>query len=105
MTTPEHLTQEKIAARRLRESRWWKDVCAHAKCHYCQIVMEPSEVTMDHVVPIVRGGRSVRGNIVPACKNCNSGKRDRIPVEDLLNSLALARAEVPFAEDQASSCE
>jgi 5-methylcytosine-specific restriction endonuclease McrA len=32
-------------------------------------------LTADHVVPLIRGGRSVRGNLVPACKDCNSKKQ------------------------------
>jgi 5-methylcytosine-specific restriction protein A len=30
---------------------------------------------MDHLIPIVRGGKSVLGNVVPACKDCNSKKK------------------------------
>jgi 5-methylcytosine-specific restriction endonuclease McrA len=36
---------------------------------------------MDHVVPIVRGGRSTKGNVVPCCKTCNSQKQSRLPTE------------------------
>ena len=50
---------------------------------------------MDHVVPLGRGGRSVRGNVVPACKDCNSRKQSLLPVEwqDYLTHLARADAE------------
>jgi 5-methylcytosine-specific restriction endonuclease McrA len=36
---------------------------------------------MDHVVPISRGGKSKKGNIVPACKECNNKKKYLLPVE------------------------
>ncbi len=36
---------------------------------------------MDHVVPMVRGGRSTKGNVVPACKECNTKKRDQLLME------------------------
>ena len=36
---------------------------------------------MDHVVPVVRGGKSTRNNVVPCCKECNSQKRYLLPVE------------------------
>jgi 5-methylcytosine-specific restriction endonuclease McrA len=36
---------------------------------------------MDHVVPLIRGGRSSRGNVVPACKECNNKKKSLLPVE------------------------
>jgi 5-methylcytosine-specific restriction endonuclease McrA len=36
---------------------------------------------MDHVVPISRGGKSTKGNIVPACKECNTKKNSLLPIE------------------------
>jgi 5-methylcytosine-specific restriction endonuclease McrA len=36
---------------------------------------------MDHIVPLGRGGRSTRGNVVPACKACNTRKQSSLPVE------------------------
>lgn len=43
------------------------------RCAYCQA----PATTWDHVVPIVKGGTSEQGNVVPACQPCNSSKRDR----------------------------
>lgn len=36
---------------------------------------------MDHRVPLVRGGRSTRGNLVAACKPCNTAKKYLLPAE------------------------
>jgi hypothetical protein len=36
---------------------------------------------MDHVVPVARGGKSTKGNLVPACKSCNDKKRALLPME------------------------
>ena len=36
---------------------------------------------MDHVVPIIRGGHSTHGNVVPACKDCNNAKKHSLPTE------------------------
>jgi 5-methylcytosine-specific restriction endonuclease McrA len=36
---------------------------------------------MDHRVPLVRGGRSVRSNLVPACRACNATKKYLLPTE------------------------
>lgn len=47
---------------------------SHA-CAYC--LRQDVKLTMDHVVPISKGGAHTVGNIVPACKSCNSKKRDR----------------------------
>jgi 5-methylcytosine-specific restriction endonuclease McrA len=45
---------------------------------------------MDHVVPLSRGGKSKKGNIVPACKECNSKKKYLLPIEweEYIESLA-----------------
>ena len=44
---------------------------------------------MDHVVPVARGGRSVRGNVAPSCKACNNRKKLLTPAELLLRELAV----------------
>jgi 5-methylcytosine-specific restriction endonuclease McrA len=36
---------------------------------------------MDHIVPVVRGGRSTRTNVVPCCPDCNAKKSHLLPVE------------------------
>lgn len=47
---------------------------------------------MDHIVPIARGGTSTKGNVVPACRPCNAGKKLDTPVDDLFRQLEAARA-------------
>ena len=47
-------------------------------CVYCGAV--DRKLTIDHVIPISRGGKTVRGNLVPACKSCNSKKKDKLPL-------------------------
>lgn len=42
-------------------------------CAYCG----GPQQSWDHVIPVVRGGRSEAGNIVPACVSCNSSKGSR----------------------------
>ncbi|GAB6096938.1 HNH endonuclease [Desulfatiferula olefinivorans] len=75
------LRREKQKARDLRHSQWWKRRCAKGVCHYCGASVTPSELTMDHVVPLARGGRSTKGNVVPACKDCNTKKKKLLPME------------------------
>jgi len=36
---------------------------------------------MDHVVPLIRGGRHSVGNIIPACRSCNSSKGGKFIIE------------------------
>ncbi len=73
--------REKAKARELRKSQWWKRCCAKGVCHYCGMAIKPKELTMDHVVPVSRGGKSSKGNIVPACKACNTKKKQLLPIE------------------------
>jgi 5-methylcytosine-specific restriction enzyme A len=77
----EHVRREKAKARELRQSAWWKNQLGRGGCHYCGARVHPRELTMDHIVPIVRGGRSTKSNVVPCCKACNSQKSYLLPVE------------------------
>lgn len=36
---------------------------------------------MEHIVPLIRGGKSSKVNIVPACKECNNKKKYLLPIE------------------------
>lgn len=72
---------ERRKARELRASQWWKRRCAKGVCYYCGQSVPPGELTMDHIVPIARGGKSTKGNIVPACKECNNKKKQLLPME------------------------
>ena len=91
---PDVLVQrEKARARQLRGSAWWKRRIAAGVCHYCAREVGVKALTMDHVVPLIRGGRSVRGNTVPACKDCNSKKQSLLPWEWDAHQERLARAD------------
>ena len=79
--TDAQLRREKARARELRASAWWKRRIATGLCHYCGRQVGAKALTMDHLVPLIRGGRSVRGNTVPACKDCNSKKQSLLPWE------------------------
>ena len=76
-----HIAREKEKARDLRASQWWKNQLGRGRCHYCGAEVPPRQLTMDHVVPLARGGRTEKGNVVPACKDCNSAKRSLLPLE------------------------
>ncbi len=85
----QEVRREKDKARELRKTRWWKNRVAQGVCHYCGKIFPPEELTMDHIVPIARGGKSSRGNVAPACRECNSRKKYLLPIEweDYLQSL------------------
>jgi 5-methylcytosine-specific restriction endonuclease McrA len=77
----EDLRRERARARSLRNSQWWKNRRAKGLCYYCHRRFPPRELTMDHVVPLVRGGKSVRSNLVPCCRECNKAKENLLPLE------------------------
>ena len=78
----EEIRRERQKARALRESQWWKRKRATGICHHCGGTFAPNELTMDHLVPVIRGGKSTKGNLVPSCKSCNSERKHRLPFED-----------------------
>ena len=84
---PAQIAKERAKARELRRTNWWRAQIQKGVCHYCGGKFPPSELTMDHVVPLSRGGHSTKGNIVPCCKNCNNGKKYSMPVDDILSEL------------------
>jgi len=77
----EDIKRERGAARVLRASAWWKRKLSRGRCYYCNTSVLPKELTMDHLVPVIRGGKSVKNNIVTACKACNNKKKYLLPIE------------------------
>lgn len=66
-----------ISAQEWRELRFQVFARDHGFCQYCGDDTGPAP-QCDHVVPLSRGGETVIGNLVTACKSCNSSKRDRL---------------------------
>ncbi|MFQ5824621.1 MAG: HNH endonuclease [bacterium] len=50
-------------------------------CQYCGKMGMPNELTLDHILPQSRGGKSVWENLVTCCKKCNIKKGDQTPKE------------------------
>ena len=83
----ETIRRERAKARELRKTRWWQQKTASGTCYYCGVKVAHRQLTMDHLVPLSRGGRSTKDNLVPSCKDCNNKKKTMLPVEwdDYLN--------------------
>lgn len=79
--TEQQVRREKEKARQLRRTHWWNTKIQKGICYYCKREVGREQLTMDHVVPLSRGGKSKKGNIVPACKECNNKKKYLVPVE------------------------
>jgi len=78
------IAREKAKARELRKSQWWKNEINKGQCHYCGKSVEPKDLTLDHIVPLSRGGKSTKGNVVPCCKECNNKKKYMTPVDMII---------------------
>ena len=93
------IRRERQKARQLRRTRWWQQKCSSGVCHYCGRTVGVKNLTMDHVLPLARGGRSTKSNLVPACKQCNNRKKASLPpeLEEVFNQSSL-----PCPEDRKS---
>jgi len=60
------------------------------RCVYCGQQFPPEELTIDHVEARVRGGDRSDGNLVTACRACNTLKGHR-RLSDFLHAEEVAR--------------
>jgi 5-methylcytosine-specific restriction enzyme A len=79
--TPEEIARERRKAKELKQTSWWKNKRGSGICHYCKNKFPVTELTMDHLIPLIRGGKSTKSNLVPACKKCNAEKKHQLPIE------------------------
>ena len=77
----QEIKKEREKGRELRKSQWWKNRVAKGICHWCRGSFPPAELSMDHIVPVIRGGTSSKGNVVACCKECNNKKKHMLPIE------------------------
>ena len=54
-------------------NKQWQDKIKkyNYRCVYCGVVCQP---TMDHVIPLIKGGTNTIDNVVPVCAECNCRK-------------------------------
>lgn len=59
----------------------WRAIKEHSKhrCVYCHRKLK--RLTMDHILPLSKGGAHTLSNIVPACRSCNSKKHTGAPLK------------------------
>jgi 5-methylcytosine-specific restriction protein A len=95
----EHRKREKQKARELRQSLWWRQVVGKGLCYHCGQKFKAEDLTMDHLIPIIRGGKSNKKNCVPSCKNCNSKKGHKTTAELALDRLTSGSLDQDGTED------
>lgn len=74
-----HYTAEQFLAR-VQFFEW--------KCRYCQCSLTLYTLTVDHQIPLSRGGSNWPSNLVPSCKSCNSRKHNKTPKEFISSPIA-----------------
>lgn len=72
------------------------------ECQYCSTHIDRRTMTMDHVIPVCRGGETSWTNIVASCLDCNSRKGSKLikpnntPYKPTYYDLAEKRKIMPF---------
>ena len=61
------------------------------ECQYCGKEFSDRELTMDHVTPRSKGGKTDWSNIVSACKHCNKYKKDMTLEEAGMSLLSIPK--------------
>jgi len=79
--TDDEIRKERAKAQKLRKTQWWKRKCSEGHCFFCGGKFKPKELTMEHIVPLIRGGKTIKSNVVPSCKECNTAKKYLLPIE------------------------
>ena len=81
---PATIRLKKYVERKWKPPRFRKKVLFNRddwKCQYCGLQLQEETVTIDHVLPTSRGGKTSWHNCVTACKQCNKKKANRTPEE------------------------
>jgi 5-methylcytosine-specific restriction endonuclease McrA len=63
----------------------------HNRCQYCGRRFPTSELSIDHLVPRARGGKTCWENVVCACAGCNAKKGGRTPKQANMQLVAKPR--------------
>lgn len=55
----------------------WLDKASYYfyKCKWCGKQLDRNTCTVDHIIPLSKGGTNWVSNLVPACRPCNSSKQ------------------------------
>ena len=55
----------------------WNKIKEHFQGQCCYCGKESDELQQEHYVPLSKGGEYTKNNILPACKSCNTSKKDK----------------------------
>lgn len=60
-------------------------------CQYCLKTFSAKDLTLDHVIPVTRGGQKTWENLVSCCVSCNQKKGSKTPIEAGMNLLKVPK--------------
>src|SRR5581483_6786154 len=67
-------------------------------CQYCGLRLGEEQRSIDHLVPVSRGGLDEITNYITACRSCNSRKKD-IPLEEFAKRINIVVEALPVHGD------
>lgn len=77
----EYRTRKKVTSDGSVTDGLLKELYGTEECHYCAETIPRDLRTLDHRVPLARGGGHTKDNLVMACWTCNCSKRDMTEAE------------------------
>jgi 5-methylcytosine-specific restriction endonuclease McrA len=91
------LTYDRLPRQRVKFTRRNLFARDGNRCQYCGKKFTSEALSLDHVVPRVRGGKATWENIVCACLRCNVRKGGRTPREAGMKLIVNIRAGARFS--------
>ena len=80
-TDEKSIKREREKARQLKKTQWWREKLKKGICYHCGQKFKMKDLSMDHLAPLARGGKTGKNNVVVSCKKCNSEKSFKTLVE------------------------
>ena len=77
-THPEYDVPVQPLPPRRKKQNTRKRLTGREVCAYCGVKLSKYTATIDHVIPLSRGGTDFKGNLVWCCKKCNQNKGSKL---------------------------
>ena len=87
-----HNAHKRGATGDINAEEWLNKLRKHGQhCHYCGKPLTLKAVSVDHTIPLSRGGLHVIDNVEPVCQSCNHHKHARTPEEFMATPFVYSR--------------
>ncbi|ACB53707.1 hypothetical protein cce_4359 [Crocosphaera subtropica ATCC 51142] len=68
-------------------------------CQYCQMKVDNHQLTIEHIMPVIKGGIDDIRNYITGCRSCNSSKKDKLLTDFLSKKLDINIKDLPIHGD------